>query len=97
VVASSGDYERTSTSGGKRRHHILDPRTGASTTGPRGVTLVAESVDQLNGLSAAIMVMGDARGRALIDGSAGLGGLIVSRDGPVWISERLRARFVKAE
>jgi thiamine biosynthesis lipoprotein len=94
VVASSGDYERFSDAGGKRRHHIIDPRTGESTTGPRGVTLVAESVDQLNGLSAAIMVMGSARGRALIHNTPGVAGLIVERDGTVWISEQLRARFV---
>ena len=60
IVASSGDYERYITIGGARYHHIIDPKTGRPTAGIHGVTLVAETVDQVNGLGTAAMVAGPA-------------------------------------
>lgn len=92
-VVSSGDYERYFIKDGKRYHHILDPRTGYPATGPHHVTLVAESLETVNGLSAAIMVMGATAGRALIERTPGLEGLIVDRDGGVWTSPGLAARL----
>lgn len=60
IVASSGDYERFITVGGSRFHHIMDPRTGRPTAGIHGVTLVADTADQVNGLGTAAMVAGPA-------------------------------------
>ena len=92
-VVSSGDYERFFVMDGRRYHHILDPRTGYPTQGPRGVTLVGVELETVNGFSAAIMVLGAERGRALIAAAPGLEGLIVDRDGSAWMSETLRARL----
>lgn len=95
-VASSGDYERFAVKGGKRLHHIIDPRSGRPSEGPHGVTIVSEDLEQANGLSAAVMVLGADAGRELIRQSAALEGLIVDRDGSVWISPGLnkRLRFI---
>jgi FAD:protein FMN transferase len=97
-VASSGDYERYVVKNGKRLHHIIDPRTGRPTEGPHGVTIVSEDLAQANGLSAAVMVLGSEAGRELIRQSATLEGLIVDRDGSVWMSPGLnkRLRFIGA-
>ncbi len=92
-VASSGDYERYFIRHGRRYHHILDPRTGYPTQGPHGVTLVADDVDQVNGLGAAIMVLGESAGRELILQTPGLDGLIVDRDGSLWVSPGLEKRL----
>lgn len=89
-VVSSGDYERYFMRDGRRYHHILDPRTGYPTEGPRGVMLVAGDLETVNGLSAAIMVMGMEKGRRQIMDTPGLEGLIVGRDGEVWLSAGLR-------
>lgn len=56
-VVSSEDDERYFVRDGKRYHHILDPRTGFPTQGPRGVTLISQDMESINGLSSAIMVM----------------------------------------
>lgn len=56
---------------GRRYHHILDPKTGYPTQGPLGVTLVAEELEQVNGLGAAIMVLGAVSGRELITQTPG--------------------------
>jgi thiamine biosynthesis lipoprotein len=92
-VASSGDYERAFVRGGRRYHHILDPRTGYPTEGPRGVTLMAADLETINGLSAAIMVLGRQAGARLVTQTPGLEGLIVDRDGSVWLSEGMSARL----
>ena len=92
-VVSSGDYERAYVKDGRRYHHILDPRTGKPTVGPHQVTLVGEDLQPINGLSAAVMVLGRARGLALIQATAGVEGLIIDRDGECWVSPSLRSRL----
>ena len=96
-VVSSGDYERYFIKNDRRYHHILDPKTGYPTQGPHGVTLVAEELEQVNGLGAAIMVLGAAPGRELITQTPGLDGLIVDHDGSLWVSPGLvkRLRFLE--
>jgi len=92
-VASSGDYERFFIHRGQRYHHILDPKTGYPTQGPHGVTLVADDLDKVDGLGAAIMVLGATAGRVLIEQTPGLDGLIVDRDGSLWVSSGLEKRL----
>lgn len=99
-VASSGDYERFFLRDGRRYHHVLDPRTGYPTDGPRGVTLVGRELRAVNGLGAAAMVLGVDGGRELVRGSEGVQGLIASADGQLWVSpglgERLRPAATQA-
>lgn len=91
IVASSGDYERFFERDGHRYHHILNPKTGSPTTGPHGVTLVSEDLARINGLGAAIMVMGASAGRRLVQGTPGLNALIVDQDQSVWLSPGMAA------
>ncbi len=92
-VVSSGDYERYFMRHGRRYHHILDPRTGWPTRGVRGVTLVAERMEDVNGLSAAVMVLGAEKGRALIEATPGLGAVMFNADGSTWVSPALETRI----
>ena len=92
-VVSSGDYERFFVKDGRRYHHILDPRTGYPAEGPHGVTLVGGALEAANGLSVAIMVLGTVAGQRLIADTPGLDGLIVDRDGSLWLSSGMRARL----
>lgn len=93
-VASSGDYERYFMANGKRFHHVLDPRTGYPAEGLRGVTLVSDQADAVNGLSVAVMVLGKLAGRKLVAESPGVDALIVERDGELWMSQGMRKRLV---
>ena len=93
IVASSGDYERFVMHQGKRLHHILDPRTGYPTQGPRGVALISDQLEQINGLGAAIMVAGAEAGRARVERTPGLDALIVDADGSLWRSPGMALRM----
>ena len=93
ALLSSGDYERYFEKDGRRYHHILDPRTGHPAEGPRGVSLFAEDFVAVNGLTVAIMVLGKDAGVRLIAASPGVEGMIVDRDGAVWMSAGFRARL----
>lgn len=83
-VASSGDYERAFASGGRRYHHILDPRTGMPTQGTRGVTLVSRTLQPLHGLGAALMVGGHTAAMRWLPELLDVEVLIVGKDGLHW-------------
>jgi FAD:protein FMN transferase len=82
-VVTSGDYERAFLHEGKRYHHILDPRTGMPAEGPRQVTVIGKDLAAINGLSAAIMVMGSTAGSKLLKNTPGLAGVIVDAEDDV--------------
>jgi thiamine biosynthesis lipoprotein len=92
-IVSSGDYERYFIKDGKRYHHIVDPHTGYPAQGPRHVTLVSDRIEDVNGVAISIMVRGADFGRRLVENTPGLEGLIVDRDGGVWVSPGLKERL----
>lgn len=94
VVASSGDYERCVWREGRRWHHIVDPSSGYPTTGVHGVTLVGRSVDEVNGLGAAAMVLGPEAGPAWLARDPARAALLVRADASVWASPQLASRLV---
>lgn len=96
VVAASGDYERGFVRNGHRYHHILDPKTGWPSTGVHGVALLAQGVDAVNGLGAAVMVAGADTGRRLLATRQGVEALIVGADQRLWLSPGLGRRLQAA-
>lgn len=79
-VASSGDYERCFEQGGRRYHHILDPRSGWPSEGVRGVSLLGRDLAALNGLGTALMLRGPDAGLL----PSGVEALLVRADGRRW-------------
>ncbi len=81
-IASSGDYLRGFTVGGRRYGHIIDPRTGRPVAhGCRQVTVIADTCFQAGLLSTAAFVLGAEAGLAFIRQFAGAEALIVSDNG----------------
>jgi FAD:protein FMN transferase len=71
-VASSGDYRRGRTIGGRRFGHIIDPRTGwPVANGCTQVTVVAPTCLQAGALSTAAFVLGPEAGLRLIQDTFG--------------------------
>ena len=93
-VASSGDYERYFWFRNQRQHHILDPRSGMPTRGPRGVTLIGRELQPLNGLGTALMVGGRQAAVRWLPALPGVEALLVEADGSRWTSAGLPARLL---
>lgn len=90
-VASSGDYERCFVRDGRRYHHVLDPKTGYPAQGPHGVTLVGETLEAVNGVGTAAMVLG--RDAPPLIRQGGAEALIAHRDGSLWTTPGMRAQL----
>lgn len=94
IVASSGDYERYLMVGDTRYHHIIDPKTGRPTAGIHGVTLVAETADQVNGLGTAAMVAGPTRASRSLQGWGAPDFIVMHSDRQVEIGSGLSRRLL---
>lgn len=78
-VASSGDYIRGFTLGGRRYGHIIDPRTGWPVAhGVLQVTVIAGTCLQAGVLSTTAFVLGVPHGVDLIQSTPGAEGLLVT-------------------
>jgi len=82
AVATSSTVHRSWSRDGERHHHLLDPATGRSATGPwRSVTAVAPTCLRANVATATALVRGD--GALTWLRSTGLPARLVSHDGSV--------------
>jgi FAD:protein FMN transferase len=85
-VSTSGDYEKFYKKEGKRRTHIIDPRTGMPLEKMQSVTVIAGSGVESDALSTALFVLGPVEGIKLAEGLQDVEALIVSGDGIIYFS-----------
>ena len=89
AFSTAGDYERSYVVGGKRYHHIIDPRTGYPATASRSVTIWAPNAFIADEIDDSVFILGPARGLALVESLDGVGAVIVDDKNHVWTSKRL--------
>jgi len=78
-IASSGDYIRCFTIGGRRYGHIIDPRTGwPVATGCTQATVIADTCLQAGMLSTSAFIAGATAGLELIRACPGAEGIILT-------------------
>jgi len=92
AVSTSGDYQRFFIKGGKRYHHILDPRAGYSTSDIISVSVIAPHGFIADGLSTGIFVIGIEEGIKLLE-SMGFDGIIVDSSKKVFITKSLEGKI----
>ena len=80
AFSTSGDSEHFFEAGGRRYHHVIDPRTCQPAAGARSVTILASSAVEAEVLSKAALVEGGAAGLALV-AEAGAEALLVDAEG----------------
>jgi thiamine biosynthesis lipoprotein len=67
ALATSGNYRRFAESGGARRHHVLDPRTGANAENDVvSVTVTASTCALADALATTLMVVGPDGAEAVL-------------------------------
>lgn len=67
AIASSGSYEAGFEHGGRRFHHLLDPRTGWPTAWTGSVSVVAQTCALADALATACFVLGPSAGAPLLE------------------------------
>lgn len=90
AFSTAGDYERGFIKGGKRYHHIIDPRTGFPATACRSVTVWARDAFTADAVDDAVFILGPEKGLALVESLDEAGAVIVDARNKVWVSERLK-------
>jgi thiamine biosynthesis lipoprotein len=90
AFSTAGDYARSYVVGGKRYHHILDPKTGFPATACRSVTIWAPDATTADGVDDAVFILGPTRGLELVESLPGVGAVIVDAHNQVFISERVK-------
>lgn len=89
-VSTSGDYERYFIAdNGERVHHIINPRTGKSTSGVNSVTIIGPLGFDTDPLSTSVFVMGPEKGLALINRLPGFDAVVITSQGKVLYSQGL--------
>jgi len=99
TVVTSGDYQRFFTdSQGKKRHHILNPRSGyPAEAGLISVSIVSENSMAADALSTILFVAGLEKGRKLLRGFPQTEAIFVDTNLQVHVTRGLRYRFQAAE
>jgi len=90
-VVTSGIYERYFESGGKRYHHILNPKTGyPEDNNLASVSILSASSATADGLSTTVFLLGLEDGMSLIEGIDGVEAIIVTTDRKVYVSSGIK-------
>jgi thiamine biosynthesis lipoprotein len=91
-ISTSGDYEIYYEKKGKRRTHIIDPRTGAPVPGLQSASVIAPVGMTSDALSTSLFVLGPENGISLVKKLPGVEALIVSEGGKVIFSDGWTAK-----
>jgi len=92
AFSTAGDYARSYVVGGKRYHHIIDPKTGYPATACRSVTIWAPDATTADGVDDAVFILGPEEGLKLVESLDGVGAVIVDAQNRVFISERVKTK-----
>jgi FAD:protein FMN transferase len=93
AFSTAGDYERGFVLGGRRYHHIIDPKTGYPATASREVTIFAPSAFLADALDDSVFILGPKKGMELVDSYPDCATLIVDAQNKVWMSKSLEGKL----
>lgn len=86
-ISTSGDYENFYKKNGKRRTHIIDPRSGMPVPHMQSVSVIAPDGMTSDALSTALFVLGPEQGMRMVESLRGAEALIVSEGGKISCSK----------
>lgn len=93
AFSTAGDYERGFVLGGRRYHHIIDPKTGYPATASREVTIFAPNAFLADALDDAVFILGPKKGMALVESFPDCATVIVDAQNQVWTSNSLEGKL----
>jgi thiamine biosynthesis lipoprotein len=91
-ISTSGDYEIYYEKKGKRRTHIIDPRTGIPVPRLQSASVIAPDGMTSDGLDTGLFVLGPEKAIALVNRLEKVEALVVSEGGKVTFSDGWTAK-----
>ena len=93
VVSTSGDYEKYFEKGGKRYHHIIDPKTGyPAESGLMSVTIISSDGFLSDAMSTACFVMGLEDGMKYAK-EKNVDAIFVTSDKKIYTTDNIKKKF----
>lgn len=89
AIATSGNYEKYVTIGGKRYSHTIDPKTGLPVSGIKSVSILCRSAELADALATPVMVMGVNVGLDLINQLQQVACVIIDDSGEIYTSKNI--------
>jgi FAD:protein FMN transferase len=90
AIATSGNYEKYVTIGGKRYSHTIDPQTGLPTHGIKSVSVIAPKAELADALTTPLGIMGVEVGLDLVNQLQEIACIIVDDSNTVHVSNNLK-------
>lgn len=88
-AATSGDYEKYVTIGGKRYSHTINPRTGMPAEGLKSVTVISPLAEICDALTTPVIIMGAAAGLHLINQIKHVEAVVIDNKNTVYFSNNI--------
>lgn len=89
-VATSGNYEKYVTIGGKKYSHTIDPKTGLPVSGIKSVTIISPNAEIADAMATPVTVMGVRIGLDLINQMQGMACVIIDDTNRVFTSKNIK-------
>ncbi|MBS1585966.1 MAG: FAD:protein FMN transferase [Bacteroidetes bacterium] len=90
AIATSGNYEKFVTIGGKRYSHTIDPRTGFPVQGIKSVSIICPNAEIADALATPVMVMGVSAGMNLINQMKGVACIVIDDNDRLYTSNNIK-------
>ena len=91
AISTSGDYQRYFILGGRRYHHLLDPKTGYPAMYCRSVSVIADRGVFTDSFATAVFILGPEKGMKLLK-ELGMDGVMVDTEGHLHITPGLKGK-----
>jgi FAD:protein FMN transferase len=86
-ISTSGDYENFYKKNGKRRTHIIDPRSGMPVEKMQAVSVIAPDGMTSDGIDTGLFVLGPEQALRVVEGMGGVEVMIVAEGGKIYYSK----------
>ena len=88
-VATSGNYEKFVSIGGKKYSHTINPKTGMPVSGIKSVTIICPNAEIADALATPVTIMGTEKGIGMIDQIQQVECIIIDDENHIYSSKNI--------
>ena len=89
ALATSGNYEKFVSIGGKKYSHTINPKTGMPVTGIKSVTIICPNAEIADALATPVTIMGIEKGIGMIDQIQQVECIIIDDENHIYSSKNI--------